>query len=124
MKDLFGYIKLGRLKKNIADQINRKPADIFIEYNYLRHIEKGKYFILDQFGINALAYVQKIVSNFTEIREGQGEALLLVAYIEESTRQNIVVIELQPIADTSIYIVKTAMPRRRFIESEVVIWQK
>jgi hypothetical protein len=63
MKELFGYIKLGRLNKSIADKIKRKPADIYIEYNHLRHIENGKYFALTELGINSLTYVQKIIKS-------------------------------------------------------------
>ena len=121
---LFGYIKLGRLKKQIADKIGRKPADIYIEYNYLRHIENGKYFALEDLKMNALKYVQKIVANFSEIRKGIGEALLLVATIEENNKKNVAIIELQLVAKSSMYIVKTAMPRKKFKESEIILWEK
>ena len=122
---LFGYIKLGRLKKPIADKIGRKPADIYIEYNYLRHIENGKGEYLISIGHNALSYVKKVVDNFMEIRKGKGNALLLVAYIKENNYVNVAVIELSLVLKSSIYLVKTAMPRRRgMANEEVVLWKK
>jgi len=119
-----GYIKLGRLNKRIADQIDRKPADIFIEYNYLTHIARSRYEYLQKIELNALTYVQIIIENFTEIREGRDGALLLVAHLDVDNKDNIVVIELQLIASQSIYIVKTAMPRAKFTKSEVLLWEK
>jgi hypothetical protein len=124
MKELFGYIKLGRLNKNIADKIGRKPADIFIDYNHLRHIARGKYFILEKLGIDPITYVQKIVKNYTEIRKGKTGTLLLVAHLAENNKKNIAVIELQLIVKYSMYIVKTAMPRIKFAKDEIKIWEK
>jgi hypothetical protein len=124
MKNLFGYIKLGRLKKKIADEINRKPADIFVEYDHLRHIETRRFEYLQKIEMNAFKYVQKIIANYTEIRKGKNDALLLVAYIDDISNENIAVIELQLIASESMYIVKTAMPRVKFTKGEVALWQK
>ena len=124
MKDLFGYIKLGRLNKKIANEINRKPANIFVEYDHLRHIETRRFEYLQKIKMNAFAYVQKIIANYIEIRKGKGDALLLVAYIENISNENIAVIELQPIANKSMYIVKTAMPRVKFTKGEIALWQK
>ena len=122
--NLFGYIKLGRLYKKIAAAINIKTANIFIEYNSLRHIEKGRYFTLEKLKVNTLVYVQKIINNYTEIRQGKENRLLLVAYLPESDIKNIAVVELQIIEKKSIYLVKTAMPRRKFTKKEIILWQK
>jgi hypothetical protein len=123
--DLFGYIKLGRLKKNIADQINRKPADIFIEYDDLLHIEQRRGNYLKSINLNPLSYVQTIINGYTEIREGKDGSLLLVAYIEENDYKNVAVIELNFIANFSMYLVKTAMPREKGMRAhEVLLWQK
>jgi hypothetical protein len=124
MNDFFGYIKLGRLNKRIADKIGRKPADIYIEYNHLRHIENGKYFALKDLNMNSFVYVQNIVSNFTEIRKGRADALILVAHMKANNKENIAIIELQLISKKSMYLVKTAMPRKKFAESETILWQK
>ena len=121
--NLFGYIKLGRLNKNIADQIGRKSADIYIDYNHLRHIARGKYFILEKLGIDPITYVQKIIKNYTEIRKGRENRLLLIAYLEENNKKNIAVIELQLIVKYSMYVVKTAMPRIKFAKNEIKIWE-
>ena len=125
MKDLFGYIKLGRLNKKIADEINRKPANIFVDYDHLRHIEKGRGEYLEKLKVNALSYLKKIVDNYSEIRAGKNESLLLVAYMEENDYKNIAVIELNLVLKDNIYLVKTAMPRRReMADSETILWQK
>jgi len=125
MKDLFGYIKLGRLNKPIADKIGRKPADIYIDYDYLRHIENGKKEQLIKLKFDALTYVKKIIDNFFEIRSEKDDALILVANIEENDKNNIAIIELQLIAKHSIYTVKTAMMREKGMRAkELLLWSK
>ena len=128
MKDLFGYIKLGRLGKRIADKISRKPADIYIEYNYLRHIEKKRGDYLAKLKLDALSYVKLIVDNYYEIRIGKNNALLLVMKMnnqsEEKDKREIVVLELQLIETKNVYIVKTAMPRIKFANVETVLFSK
>jgi hypothetical protein len=128
MKNLFGYIKLGRLNKPIADKINKKPADIYIEYNYLRHIEKNRGNYLTNLKLDALSYVKLIVDNYYEIRIGKGNALLLVMKMnnqsEEKDKREIVVMELQLIETKNVYIVKTAMPRIKFANDETVLFSK
>ena len=123
--NLFGYIKLGRLNKNIADQIGRKSADIYIDYNHLRHIENSRGEYLKNIKLDALSYVAKIVDNYTEIWRGKSGELLIVAYIQENEYKNIAAIELQLIIKKGIYVVKTAMPRERGMGTkEVLLWKK
>ena len=75
--------------------------------------------------LNALLYIKKIVDNYTEIRTGKNESLLLIAHIEENDFKNVAVIELNLISTDNIYLVKTAMPRRReMADSEIILWQK
>ena len=125
MKNLFGYIKVGRLNKKIANKIERKAADIFVEYNHLRHIENRRGEYLKSINLNALLYIKKIVDNYTEIRTGKNESLLLIAHIEENDFKNVAVKELNLISTDNIYLVKTAMPRRReMADSEIILWQK
>jgi len=121
---LYGYIWLGRLNKPVAQKIKKVAADIYVDYNSLRHIARGRNFILEKLKMDPVTYVQKIVMNYTEIREGKNGALLLVAYIEENSKKNIAIVELQLVAKLSMYVVKTAMPRIKFAENEVVLWAK
>ena len=125
MENLFGYIKVGRLNKKIADKIGRKAADIFVEYNHLRHIENRRGEYLKSINLNALLYIKKIVDNFSEIREGRNDTLLLIAYIYENKHNNMAVIELSLSLESPIYLVKTAMPRRiTKVNNEIILWQK
>ena len=122
--NLFGYIKLGRLNKNIADQIGRKPADIFIDYNDLLHIEQKRGSYLKSINLNPLTYVKIIIDNYTEIRLGKNNALLLVAFIDANNYKNAAVIELKLISKYSMYVVKTAMPREKGMRAnEVLLWK-
>jgi len=113
------------LSKPIADKIGRKPANIYIDYNHLRHIEIRRGDYLKSVNHDPLSYVQTIVNNYTEIRERQDNSLLLVAYIPENKHNNMAVIELTLIANKSHYIVKAAMPRRiENVKNEVILWAK
>ncbi len=125
--ELFGFIKVGRLNKPIADKIGRKPADIYIDYNHLRHIENRRGDYLKSINLDALSYVKKIIDNYTEIRAGKNSTLLLVATIHENNYPNVAVIELQLIVKKSIYMIKTAMPRRTgrgMTKDEILLWRK
>jgi len=125
MKDLFGYIKLGRLSKAIADKIERKPADIYIEYNVLEHIRQRRGDYLKTINLNPISYVQKIITEYTEIRTGKNDALLLVAKFQANNKINTAAIELQLIASKNIYVVKTAMLREKGMRaSETILWNK
>ncbi len=123
--ELFGFIKVGRLNKPIADKIGRKPADIYIDYNSLRHIEQRRGEYLKDMKLNPISYVQKIVNSYTEIRAGKNGALLLVAILNINNHKNIAVIELQLVSKISMYVVKTAMWREKGMRaSEPILWQK
>jgi len=130
MKDLFGYIKLGRLSKPIANKISRTPANIYIDYDHLRHIENGKSEYLTKIKTDALTYVKNIIDGYSEIRKGRGDALLLVMKMENENPSNqkndkreVIVVELQLIVKKNIYTVKTAMPRIKFAKNETLLYQ-
>ena len=38
IEDQAHYHKIGRLRKSIADQINKAPVNIYIDDNHLKHI--------------------------------------------------------------------------------------
>lgn len=64
----------------IAKAIKRKCADIYITDNYLKHISNYHRIELESLRINALDYAKLIATNFTQIRKGSGDSLLLVIY--------------------------------------------
>ena len=84
--------EIGFLDINIAKAINCISAPICISDSYLRHIEKGHSKELDQLGINAFEYVCMIVTQYTEIRKGNGGTIKLLMYAKG--KGNIAVIDL------------------------------
>jgi hypothetical protein len=125
MKDLFGYIKLGRLSKPIADKIGRKPADIYIHNHDIRHIKNkhGKELKLNN-DAEILEYVKSIIKNCNLICEGHHSRLLLI--YNQTKKLDVSVIELINFnSKLNIYQVKTANIRNKnFIKNKVVLWIK
>ena len=114
-------IKVGRLKMTIAKAIKRKCADIYISGNYLKHISNYHKTELESLGINALDYVKLIATNFTQIRKGSGDSLLLVIYRDEIHDTAAISLSL----NGDIWEVRTAQPRRtKEIERKELLWSK
>ncbi|MBP9994477.1 MAG: hypothetical protein KBT67_05975 [bacterium] len=120
-KNAQSLIKIGRLKMTIAKAIKRKCADIYITDNYLKHISNYHRIELESLGINALDYVKLIATNFTQIRKGSGDSLLLVIYRDDVHDTAAISLSL----NGDIWEVRTAQPRRtKEIEKKELLWSK
>lgn len=104
------YIKVGRLKMSVAKAAHLKCADIYVSENYLRHIEKKHYPELRSLGICALDYVNLIVKNFNQIRQGSDDSVLLVIFNDNDLHDS-AALKLIYISKENIWEVKTAQPR-------------
>lgn len=104
------YIRVGRLKMNVAKAAHLKSADIYVSENYLKHIEKKHKSELQTLGINAYSYVKLIVDNYNQIRQGSDDSVLLVIF-REGNYHDVAAIKLTYISRKDIWEVKTAQPR-------------
>lgn len=104
------YIRVGRLKMNIAKAAHLKSADIYVSENYLKHIEKKHSTELKTLGIDPYSYVKLIVDNFNQIRRGSDDSVLLVIFREENYH-DVAAIKLTYIETKGFWEVKTAQPR-------------
>jgi len=64
------YEKVGRLRKPIADAINRKAADIYISENNLKHILLKHGAELEGVGLTPKIFVDLVVMGFNRIYKG------------------------------------------------------
>ncbi|MBR3711812.1 MAG: hypothetical protein IKM98_01285 [Bacteroidales bacterium] len=106
------YIKVGRLKATIARKAHLKCADIYVSENQIRHITIRHKVELEQVGLSAEVYVKTIVENFTQIRQGSGESVLLVVYDDANEQHNTAAISLNYSLQKGFWEIKTAQPRR------------
>ncbi len=116
------YQKIGRLRKPIADHIGRKPADIYIDENHLKHIFSRHKEDLAKIGLTPQMFIDLVVNNFNRIYKGSGQSILLV---EWSGAPKIVAIELNLAFRKGFYEVKTAFmkPKNKF-KQEYLLWEK
>lgn len=119
----YPFLKVGRLKKSIADKAHIKSADIYVTEDHLRHIYNYHGKELSTMGFSAMDFVKTIVSNFNQIRIGSGNSYLLVIYDEKSSVQHTAAISINYIVKKGIWEVKTAQPRSvQSIKKKKRIW--
>lgn len=104
------YIKVGRLKMNVAKAAHLKCADIVVSQNYLKHIEKKHSTELKTLGIDSYSYVKLIVDNYNQIRQGSDDSVLLVVF-RVGDLHDVAAIKLTYITSKDVWEVKTAQPR-------------
>ena len=121
----FSGIKVGRLQWSIAKIIGRKCANIYVAKSYVQHIENIHGDQFAELGMDGLSYVKYIVSCFTEIRQGTGSSLLLVASIKGNTNAHVAAIDLEYNEKGDFWQVKTAQPRsRKAVNKKVRLWEE
>ncbi len=106
------YIKVGRLKATVARQAHLKCADIYVSENQIKHITIRHKVELEQLGLSAEVYVKTIIENFTQIRQGAGESVLLVVYDDANEQHHTAAISLNYSLKKGFWEIKTAQPRR------------
>ncbi|MDR0941176.1 MAG: hypothetical protein LBM68_02995 [Bacteroidales bacterium] len=117
------YTKLGKLKKAIAEKINRPAADIYIDNNHLRHIFNKHKAELEQLGLTPKMFVDLVVAGFNRIYEGHRQALMLVLW---NGKPKVTVIEMNlAFTNEEFYEVTTAtVMSKEFFKNKVLIWKK
>jgi hypothetical protein len=116
------YEKVGRLRKPVADSIKRKAADIYVDYNHLRHILNEHKEDLADFGLTPKLFIGSVIKGFNRIYKGRGSALLLVVW---NGKANVVVVELNLALRKEFYEVKTAsVYRKGFFDKKELLYNK
>jgi len=122
IEDQTHYKKIGRLKKTIADQINRKTADIYINENYLKHIFLQHQTELTQLGLTPKMFIDLVVNGFNRIYKGSGNSLLLVLW---NGKPKSTAIEMNFALQKGFYEVKTATVMSKiFLSRKKLLWKK
>ena len=117
-----GFIKVGRISMTIAREAHIKAADIVTTENYLIHIGNKHKSQLQPLGLNAFDYIKIVLAQFTEIREAERNAVLMVK--QNPGRSNdTVVIELTLNYKLHLWEVRTAQPRND-ISKNKLLWRK
>ena len=106
----------------IAREAHIKAADIVVTENYLVHVENNHRSQLEPLGLNAFDYIKIIVTQFSEIREAERNAVLLVKQ-NQSRPKDTVVIELTLNNKLHLWEVRTAEPRSK-ISGKKLLWRK
>ena len=117
------FIKVGRIKKSVAEKAHIKSADIYISQDHISHIETKHKAELEAVGISAMNFVKFVLSNFNQIRLGSNESFLLVVYEEKKNMHNTAAITLNYISKKGFWEIRTAQPRKtKDIEKRKRIW--
>jgi len=117
-----GFIKVGRISMTIAREAHIKAADIVTTENYLIHIGNKHKSQLQPLGLNAFDYIKIVLAQFTEIREAERNAVLMVKQNPERTNDT-VVIELTLNSKLHLWEVRTAQPRSD-VSKNKLLWSK
>ena len=103
------FSKVGRITMTIARQAHIKAADIVVDKNHLVHIENKHKNQLQPLGLSAFDYVKIVLAQFTEIREAERNAVLIVKQ-NQGRPKDTVVIELTLNDKLHLWEVRTAQP--------------
>lgn len=115
------YVKVGRLKMNVAKAAHLKSADIYVSQNYLKHIHLRHHVELTKIGFTPLDFVTHICSKYNQIRVGSENSYLLVLYNEQLPY--VASISLNYSLKKGFWEIKTAEPRRcSTIQKRALIW--
>ena len=116
------FSKVGRITMTIARQAHIKAADIVVDKNHLVHIENKHKNQLQPLGLSAFDYVKIVLAQFTEIREAERNAVLIVKQ-NQGRPKDTVVIELTLNDKLHLWEVRTAQPRSD-VSDKKLLWRK
>lgn len=121
-----GITKLGVISKTIEKETKGliKSGDICInKYHLETHIPDRHYKEISQLGMDPLAYVKYIATNFTEIRYGAAKSFFLVSPHNNKEYKNVAAISMEYVDDGDYWEVCTAQPRSvKRLEKRDLIW--
>ena len=117
-----GFIKVGRINMTIAREAHIKAADIVVDENHLVQIGNEHKSQLQPLGLNAFDYIKIVLEQFSEIREAERNAVLIVKR-NQGRVNDTVIIELTLNSKLHLWEVRTAEPRRK-VSDKKLLWIK
>ncbi|MDR0438217.1 MAG: hypothetical protein LBH22_07965 [Bacteroidales bacterium] len=123
IEDQRQYKKIGRLRKNIADQIRKPAANIYVDDNHLKHIFEKHTNELAKVGLTPEMFVDLVVNNFNRIyKSNNRESILLVQW---NGTPKVAVIELNLAFKDRFYEIKTAFVKTKVsFKNLKLLWKK
>ena len=106
----------------IAREAHIKAADIVVDENHLVHIGNEHKSQLQPLGLNAFDYIKIVLEQFSEIREAERNAVLIVKR-NQGRVNDTVIIELTLNSKLHLWEVRTAEPRRK-VSDKKLLWSK
>lgn len=119
------YVRVGRIRKGVADEAGIKCADVYIAKHYIRHIMQKHGVELNSLGISSIDFVKMILVNYNRIYAGSDDSIILVVYNDKTNLHSAAALKLNYIVKKGIWEIKTAQPRStRDLERRKRIWQQ
>lgn len=119
------YVKVGRIRKGVADEAGIKCADVYITRFYIKHIEQRHGAELSSLGVTPIDFVKMILVNYNRIYAGSDDSIILVVYNNKTNLHSAAALKLNYIVKKGIWEIKTAQPRStRDLERRKRIWQQ
>lgn len=104
-----GFIKLGRMSRQIAAAAGIRCADICIAADYKMHIANKHAKEIENLGFSVIDYVKMIVNSFNCVYAGTDDSVLLVVY--NPRLSHAAAIRLNYVTKKGVWEVRTAQPR-------------
>ncbi len=119
------YVKVGRIRKGVADEAGIKCADVYIAKHYIRHIMQKHGVEFNSLGISSIDFVKIVLCNYNRIYSGSDSSIILVIYNESAKLHYAAALTLNYIVKKGFWEIRTAQPRStRDLERRKRIWQQ
>lgn len=105
-------IKVGRIKFNSWQNKILKATDIVVYESQLIHISNSHGVELSKLGMRPLDYVNFIIDNFSEVREGSNNSILFVVANSKTSHAAALQLVLCYELGKEVYKIKTASPMK------------
>lgn len=111
---------VGVLNTEIAKAIKRRPGEIYLNEQALKHIEEVHLKELKQIGMSVENYVRFILDNFNEIRVGKSLELF---FIVNNGLSNVAIVRMN-FVKTKYYVETATTMRGAYINKKELIWEE
>ena len=123
IEDQAHYQKIGRLRKPVADEINKPSADIYIDDNHLKHIFNRHKTELAKLGLTPLMFVDLVISKFNRIYKKESRHSILL--VQWNGIAKVAAIELNFAFKDEFYEIKTGFTRdKKYFREDDLLWKK
>ena len=125
LSDRHYYQKIGKITTGVAKKAGIEPGDIVISKSALAHIKNRHEPEISALGIDYLAYVKLIATQFNRIYVGTGDSYLLVVYPHDGSLTHVAAFQANYSVKKEFWEVVTAQPRaKKRLSGFCLIWEK